>query len=57
MNWGGGPAEIHEDLVNELFERLPPLSALAGWERDRLKEEAARIIESFYVDDDDACPD
>jgi hypothetical protein len=39
-------------LVDELFERLPPLAALTGWERDRLKLEAQRVLE-LLIDEPD----
>jgi hypothetical protein len=41
---------VYGNIVDELFERLPPLTALTGWERDRLKEEAKRVLE-LLVDD------
>ena len=38
-----------DDVVDELFERLPALAALKGWERDRQKDEANQICDAMIV--------
>lgn len=44
---------MYYELVDELFERLPALAVLTGFERDRQKEEAQRIVEDLGFSDRD----